>query len=122
MPSSGSMAGWVQIPPPARAPLPQVSFAMSQPSSCGPCGMVLNTHLIAPVVASTAARIGGPTATALEVRFRLKDPDGLARHGIQRKKLRPGVEIHDPIDNQRRDLADAAFGIEGPFQGEFAGV
>ena len=48
------MAGWVQTPPPARWPSPHVSCAISQPSSCGRCGMVLNTHLIAPVVASVA--------------------------------------------------------------------
>ena len=33
-----------------------VSFASSHPSSAGPCGTVLNAHLIAPVLASAAIR------------------------------------------------------------------
>ena len=48
------MAGCVQTPPPARWPSPHVSAAISHPSSCGRCGMVLNTHSIAPVAASVA--------------------------------------------------------------------
>ena len=48
------MAGGVQTPPPTFWPSPQESFAISQPSSRGPCGTVLKTHSIAPVVASAA--------------------------------------------------------------------
>ena len=52
---TGSMAGCVQTPPPTRRPFAgHVSLASSQPSSAGPCGIVLNAHLISPVAASAA--------------------------------------------------------------------
>ena len=108
MPSVGSIAGSVQMPPPWRGLSgAQVFSAISQPSSAGPCGTVLKTHLIAPVLASAAmplAQVSTQRQREAELRRALREmrtaidkfKDQVDAGNIAQSELEPGNEGYPP--------------------------